>query len=225
MAVSAVSQTAATQAASTSSATSVSGQLAATENRFLSLLVAQLKNQDPLNPLDNAQVTSQMAQLSTVQGVNQMNAQLTQLLSEFQGLQAMTLAGRSVLVPGSKLALAATGTNGALQAKGGLELAGDASSVKVQVKNAAGTVVRTIDLGSRPAGVSSFTWDGLGDDGKPLAAGNYSFAVTASASGKAVESRSLAAVKVEGVNRNANGIQLDLGSLGTVSFTDVMQVL
>lgn len=215
----------ATQAAPTSTATSMSGQLAATENRFLSLLVAQLKNQDPLNPLDNAQVTSQMAQLSTVQGVNQMNAQLTQLLSEFQGLQAMTLAGRSVLVPGDKMALAATGTSGALQAKGGLELGADATNVKVQVKNAAGTVVRTIDLGSRPAGVSSFTWDGLGDDGKPLAAGNYSFAVSASANGKAVESRSLAAVKVEGVNRNANGIQLDLGSLGTVAFTDVMQVL
>ncbi|MBK8323324.1 MAG: flagellar hook assembly protein FlgD [Betaproteobacteria bacterium] len=222
MAISAVNS--ATAAAATSSNASTN-QVAATENRFLALLVAQMKNQDPLNPLDNAQVTSQMAQLSTVQGVNQMNSQLTQLLSEFQNLQAMTLSGRSVLVPGDKLVLGAPATGTGLEARGGLELAGDATSVKVQVKNAAGAVVRTLDLGARAAGVSSFKWDGLGDDGKALPAGNYAFAVTANAGTQAVASQPLAAAKVEGVNRNANGIQLDLGNLGTVSFGEVLQVL
>jgi flagellar basal-body rod modification protein FlgD len=201
------------------------GTAEATQNRFLALLVAQMRNQDPLNPLDNAQVTSQMAALSTVQGVNQMNAQLTQLLSEFQGLQAMTLAGRSVLVPGSRLALAAPAAGSPPEARGGLQLAADASSVKVEVKDAAGAVVRTIDLGARTAGISSFRWDGLADGGSAAAPGTYTFTVTATAAGKAVASQALACVRVEGVNRSAAGIQLDLGSLGTVAFVDVLQVL
>ena len=223
MAIAAVNAVSAAAAASPSG--SATSQVDATENRFLALLVAQMKNQDPLNPLDNAQVTSQMAQLSTVQGVNQMNSQLTQLLSEFQNLQAMTLSGRSVLVPGDKLALAAPAAGTGLEARGGLELAGDASSVKVQVKNAAGVVVRTLDLGARAAGVSSFKWDGLGDDGKSLPAGNYTFAVNAASGTQAVASQPLAAARVEGVNRNASGIQLDLGDLGSVSFGEVLQVL
>lgn len=216
------SGTASTTTAATTTSSSAASQLAATENRFLALLVAQMKNQDPLNPLDNAQVTSQMAQLSTVQGVNQTNAQLTQLLSEFQGLQAMTLAGRSVLVPGNVLSVPSTGT---VEARGGFETASDATSVRVTVKSPTGQVVRTIDLGARAAGIGSFRWDGLDDAGKPVAAGDYSFSVTAANGTQSVSSRALSAVRVEGVNRGASGIQLDLGRLGTVGFADVLQVL
>jgi flagellar basal-body rod modification protein FlgD len=215
----------ANKAVTTANKATSANQLAETENRFLSLLVAQMKNQDPLNPLDNAQVTSQMAQLSTVQGVNQMNTQLTALLSEFQGLQAMTLAGRSVLVAGDAMTLAAPAAGATREARGGFELGGDASSVRVVVKNPAGVVVRTIDLGARPAGIASFRWDGLDDAGATLADGRYTFTVQATAGGQTVASQTLAAARVEGVNRSANGIRLDLGALGTVGFADVMQVL
>ncbi len=221
MAVSTVNS--ATAAASTSSPTSAEAatKLQATEDRFLKLLVAQLKNQDPMNPLDNAQVTSQMAQLSTVQGVNSMNANLEKLLSEFQGLQAMTVAGRSVLVSGDKIAVDGTGDT-----RGGLSLAADAKFVQVQVKDATGKVVRTMDLGARSAGTSSFHFDGLDDAGKALAKGTYTFAVKASdVNGKSVGAAPLAAVKVQGVNNAASGITLDLGSYGTVAYADVLQVL
>jgi flagellar basal-body rod modification protein FlgD len=226
MTVSAVNNTAAAPAASSAApANPPPNAMSVTENRFLALLVAQMKNQDPLNPLDNAQVTSQMAQLSTVQGVNQTNAQLTQLLAEFQGLQALTLAGRSVLVPGSSLTLAAPSAGAAPEAKGGVQLGADATSVTVQVKDAAGKVVRTIDLGSRQAGVASFKWDGLDGNGKALAAGTYSFSVAATSNGQPVDAQALQAAKVEGVNRSAGGIQLDLGANGLVNYADILQVL
>jgi len=80
----------------------------ATEERFLTLLVAQMKNQDPLNPLDNAQVTSQLAQLSTVSGIDKLNATLQTLAGSFaqaQSLQAAVLIGHDVLVEGNALAL------------------------------------------------------------------------------------------------------------------------
>jgi flagellar basal-body rod modification protein FlgD len=137
----------------------------------------------------------------------------------------MTLAGRSVLVNGNAIDLAAAANGAAVDSRGGVSLAANADSVKVDIKNAAGAVVRTIDLGSRSAGMSSFHWDGLDDAGKPLAAGTYSFNVTATAAGQPVTSQALTAAHVEGVNRSASGIQLDLGSRGTVAYTDVQQVL
>src|SRR5262245_54146433 len=96
---------------------------AANADRFLTMLVAQLKNQDPLNPLDNAQVTTQMAQISTVEGVNRLNSTLEQLAGAFgaaQPLQATSMVGRQVLVQGGALALGAEG------ARGGYALAGAA---------------------------------------------------------------------------------------------------
>lgn len=221
MSVTAVNNSSA--AASASSAPT--NQLAATENRFLTLLVAQMKNQDPLNPLDNAQVTSQMAQLSTVQGVNQINTQLTQLLSQLQGMQASSLAGHSVLVPGNSLTLAAGAAGAASSAQGGVQLGAAATSVKIQIKDGAGAVVRTIDLGAHDAGIAAFTWDGLNDAGKAMAAGKYSFDVVAAADGAAVDATALTAAKVQGVIPSASGMRLDLGAGGTVDYGSVLEVL
>ena len=78
------------------------------QDRFLKLLTAQLKNQDPLNPLDNAQMTSQLAQISTVDGITKLNATMQAMLnnsSDSQTLQAAALVGHAVLVPGSSLTL------------------------------------------------------------------------------------------------------------------------
>jgi flagellar basal-body rod modification protein FlgD len=223
--VSSTSTTAANPFAQIGTKAAAAPASSATEDRFLALLMAQMKNQDPLNPLDNAQVTSQMAQLSTVQGVNQMNTQLTQLLSEFQGLQAMSLAGRSVLIAGDSIDLPAAATGVVAEGRGGFELAADAAGVVVTVKDSTGAVVRTMDLGARTAGIGSFRWDGKDDAGRTLAPGRYTFAVAATAGGKAVASQTLAAARVEGVNRAADGIRIDLGALGTRSFGEIMQVL
>lgn len=196
----------------------------ATENRFLTLLVAQMKNQDPLNPLDNAQVTSQMAQINTVQGIGQMNVSMTQMLTEFQNLQAVTLAGRDVLVAGDTMNLAAA-QGGSPQARGGFDLGTAASGVSIEIRDASGKVVRTLSLGAQPAGLQTFTWDGLDDNGKTMVPGTFTFNVSASANGNTVSADTLTVARVEGVSRGPDGIRLNLGSSGVLGYGDVRMVM
>jgi flagellar basal-body rod modification protein FlgD len=142
------------------------------QNRFLKLLVTQLKNQDPLNPLDNAAVTTQISQISTVTGIENLNATMQTLLSNFndgQSMQAAGLLGKSVLVPGSRLAL------GDGEAGGGANLAGPADKVTLSILDAAGKVVQSQNLGAREAGSFSFTWDGKTDAGSDGAARQLQF--------------------------------------------------
>src|SRR5262250_261550 len=123
----------ATNATSTASAAAALGGSNAgeTEDRFLKLLVAQLKNQDPLNPMDNAQVTSQMAQIQTVSGIDKLNSTVQGLNGQFAQLQALSgaaLVGRDVLIEGNRLVADADGAGHA-----GFELASQADSVKLEV--------------------------------------------------------------------------------------------
>ncbi len=110
-----------------------------TQDRFLKLLVTQLQNQDPLNPLDNAAVTSQLSQISTVTGIEKMNETLASLLSSYsdnQSMQAASLIGKNVLAPGTALKLAGG------QATGGVNLAAAADQVRVSVLDSSGRVLQ-----------------------------------------------------------------------------------
>src|ERR1035437_1122718 len=134
---------------------SVTGDAAAQQDRFLKLLVAQLNNQDPMNPMDNAQMTTQMAQMSTVSGIEQVNATLTSIATQFntmQMLQGSGMVGHNMLVDSNVL----TPVNGV--ASGAIDLAGQADSVKVQVMSPGGKVVDTIDVGASNAGRVNFNW-------------------------------------------------------------------
>lgn len=191
------------------------------QDRFLSLLVAQMKNQDPLNPLDNAQVTSQMAQLSTTQGIENMRASMEGLvasLGSHQMAQAANLIGRGVLVPGNSIGPAQE------NAVVGFDLDGAADSVKLVIENAAGATVRTIDLGARPAGLQVTAWDGLADDGSTAPDGNYTFKISAASGGTAVTSESLFLGAVTSVSQGANGVQLNLAGRGQVGYGDIRQI-
>lgn len=192
-----------------------------TEHRFLSLLVAQMKNQDPLNPLDNAQVTSQMAQLSTVQGIESMNASLEKLVASLgtnQMGQAASLIGRSVLVPGDRIGPAQE------NAVVGFDLDSAADSVKLTIENAAGATVRSLELGERAAGVNLIAWDGLADDGSAVPAGSYSFKISASRAGEAVTGESLYLGQVSSVTQDSQGVQLNLAGSGQAGYADIRQI-
>jgi flagellar basal-body rod modification protein FlgD len=201
-------------------------------DKFMTLLVTQLKNQDPLNPLDNAQVTSQLAQLQTVTGVNKLNETLNSLKTSYQSseaMQATNLIGHGVLVEGSNVALAS--------GKGimGVELGTDADSVQVAIMDKTGKTVQTMDLGAQKAGVLPLAWDGVPDadnldaDGKPvtLADGNYTFQITATRGGdKLADAKGLAFDSVVSVTTNgADGVKLNLPAKGSVTLADVKQVL
>ena len=212
-----------TTTSTTSALAAATGSNGDSEQRFLKLLVTQLNNQDPLNPLDNAQLTSQLAQMSTVSGVEKLNTTLQSLLTQSgssQVLQSASLIGRSVLVPGQDLALKQGGA-----VPFAVDMAAAADSVKVNITNAAGEIVRSFDLGGLPQGVKTLSWDGASDNGVPLADGVYKFNVTASAAGVNVAAIALNYANVISVEQGSNGVALDLADSRKVSFSDVRSIL
>lgn len=209
------SKTGGNNAASTSTSEAV-------QDRFLKLLVTQLKNQDPLNPLDNAAVTTQMSQINTVTGIERLNATLASLLGSYQdseAMQAAGLIGKNVLVSGSTLSLSG-GT-----AYGGVNLGAPADNVTVTILDGAGRVVQSQSLGARAAGSFSFAWDGRTDAGGSAAPGNYRFTVSAVRGTDKVAADTLQVGTVSALVRGADGVQLDLAGLGRVAFNKVQQIL
>lgn len=212
-------------------ATSTDGVSADTD-KFMTLLVTQLQNQDPLNPMDNAQMTSQLAQLQTVTGVNKLNTTLESLKSSYQSseaMQATSLIGHGVLVDGNKVTLASG------KAVLGANLASDADDVKLVISDAKGNEVETIDLGAQKAGVVPLAWDGVPDatkldsNGKPvtLPDGNYTFKVVATRGGaNLTDATGLSFDSVASVTTNSSdGVKVNLSGKGALTLADIKQVL
>jgi len=195
--------------------TTVSDNSTEAADRFMKLLVAQMQNQDPLNPMDNAQVTSQMAQISTVTGIDQLNSSVQGLSTQFiqmQALQSAALVGSDVVVVGNKVAM--TTDNKGL---GGFELKSPADKVKVEIQNAAGITIDTINLGAASAGLNSFTWEPK--EGMPTT--GMKFKVTATSGATKLETTALMRDKVTAINTSGSSVQLELMNAGTVNYNDV----
>jgi len=204
-------------AGTTGTATGASSELGRdndnSEDKFLTLLVAQMRNQDPLNPLDNAQVTSQLAQINTVRGIEKLNASMGALVDRIssQGaLDAAGLIGRQVLAEGDTLTIGDGEEPSSLAAA--FELAGPAEKVSMQVFDEAGALVADMPLGALNAGVHPFEWDGRDADGEALDPGTYYFHVTAANEDGQVNAVPLAPSTVVGVTRSGNGFDLELAS-------------
>jgi flagellar basal-body rod modification protein FlgD len=195
----------------------------AASERFLKLLVAQMQNQDPLAPMDNAQVTSQMAQINTVSGIEKLNTTVQALSSQFsttQAVQGAALIGKDVVVPGNRLdvvsAKAADGTTVNV-GQGGFELSGAADHVKVEILAPSGTVVETLNLGAAGAGMHSFDWAA----GAATADSGYTFRVTATAGGVATTSTALMRDSVTAVATGGTELRLELARSGSVAWSAV----
>jgi flagellar basal-body rod modification protein FlgD len=216
-----------------SKAAAATDSVDADTNKFMTLLVTQLKNQDPLSPMDNAELTSQLAQLSTVTGVNKLNTTLESLSASYQSTEAMqatNLIGHGVLVDGNGVQLVSG------QAVFGVELGSAADDVKVVITDKrTGKDVQTIDLGAQAAGVLPKAWNGIPDasnvdaDGKPvvLADGDYSIRVIATRAGETLtDAKALTLDSVASVTTNAkDGVRLNLPGKGMVTLADIKQVL
>jgi flagellar basal-body rod modification protein FlgD len=191
---------------------------ASTADRFLRLLVTQMQNQDPLNPMDNAQVTSQMAQINTVSGIDKLNTTVQGLNSQFvqmQALQGASLVGRSVTLQGDRLDVQAG------QGVAGFDLAGTASEVKVEVLNAAGRVVDTLNLGAQTAGRHAFNWTAPAGSADGA---SYRFRVTARAGASAVSHTSLMRDHVQSVSLAGDRLELDTLYSGRIDYAAVRAV-
>ena len=191
------------------------------QDRFLKLLVTQIRNQDPLNPLDNAQFTSQLAQLSTVDGINKINETLQTLNQSYlagQSMLASGMIGHGVLAAGDSLAL-----SGGL-AGGGIELGGPADAVTVNILDGTGQTVRSLDLGAQSGGLVEFVWDGMDSGGQQLADGIYRMSVMATQGGDAVSATPLTLAQVGSVSINGSSVQLHTNLLGELGFDAVKRI-
>ena len=192
---------------------------------FLTLMLAQLKNQDPTSPVDSNTFLTQLAQLSEVQGITQLNTSFSSLsssLSPSQALQASSLLGHQALVSSPTAQLAANGT-----VTGAVNVPQTTSSVVLSVADSSGNVVRTIGLGAQSAGLANYSWDGKETNGSQAPAGTYT--LTAQYAGQTKTSTAATTLvngTVESVSMGAGsaGLTLNVAGVGSVPFSSLQQI-
>ena len=173
------------------------------QEQFLELMITQLQNQDPFQPMENGEFLGQMAQFSTVSGIGDMSKALNELaesLYSSQALQASSMIGRSVLTEGS---VGKLGDGQPLQGAVDLPFATSNAFVRVQAPN--GQVVREIALGSRGAGLANFEWDGVQADGSTAPAGEYFVTAGYTQNGQETALNTLVSTRVASVSLSGGG--------------------
>jgi flagellar basal-body rod modification protein FlgD len=219
MITSATAATSATTSTSTTKADAATDPAAA-QDRFLKLLVAQLNNQDPMNPLDNAQMTSQIAQINTVTGIQQLNETVKGLAGQFaaqQLMQGSAMVGRNVLIADNTLAMDTTNHVGG----GAFDLAGSAASVSVQVLDANEKLVGTVELGALKEGRFNFEWDASEYTGT----GPLHFKVLAANGKTAVDATELSVDQVTAVSLDNGALALQLSRGGSTNYNAIKAIL
>ncbi|MGE8101080.1 flagellar hook assembly protein FlgD [Pseudomonas fluorescens] len=208
--------------AATSSAT---GGKALGKDAFLQLLVTQLKNQNPLSPQDNGAFVAQLAQFSSLEGITSLNTTVSSLASNFsssQALQASSLVGRSVIAQTSTAQI----SDPSKGLTGSVNLTSSIADGTVTISDASGKVVRTLNLGNRPAGSASFTWDGNDNSGAAVAAGTYTVKANAPINGTATDLATYLPATVNSVTLSQTGgeLMLNLAGLGPIALSKVQTI-
>ena len=204
---------------------SQSSEISDIQNRFITLLVTQMKNQDPLNPMDNAAVTSQFAQLSMVGSLEKMNTnfqQMTESNSATQVLQAANLIGRNVLVAGNEIQV--NQGDGAFA----INLENPADQVKIQITDQYGNLVNERQLNQVDSGTTVLTWNALNQQGQRLPDGTYRVSVSATKGQNTVNASALSYQTVNSVSSDKTAvgvISLDLQNQKSVRLSEVYQIV
>ena len=195
------------------------------QDEFLKLMITQLNNQDPMKPMQNGEFLSQMAQFGTVSGINNLQQSFSQLatsLTSSQALQASSLVGRNVLVPGSVGVL-----NAGQTMQGTIKLPASTSDVVLNVYDAGGQLVRRVDLGAHSQGDMQFSWDGLTDGGAYAPPGQYTVKAEMQLDGQTVAADTALTATVDSVTLGGagQGLTLNLAGLGSVPLSQVQQIM
>ncbi len=191
---------------------------------FLDLMITELTHQDPFKPMENSEMATQISQFATVSGIDQLNDSFSDLsgsLLSDQALQAANLVGRDVLVP-SDVGYYTTGST----LNGVVDLEQSASNVTLRISNAAGVLIRELNLGTQTAGQAEFSWDGLTDGGEYAPSGYYYVTAEAVMDGETIAPATLLEARVNSVSVGSlgQGLALNLDGLGTISFNDVAEI-
>jgi flagellar basal-body rod modification protein FlgD len=191
---------------------------------FLKLMLEQLKNQNPLSPQDSSQYLTQLAQMSSAQGISAINTSISALTSAMyasQTLQASAIVGRNVLAAGSSLNLRAGQPAG-----GAVNLPVATGGGFVQIFNASGALVRQLPLGNQPAGLANFSWDGKANDGTAMPAGAYTLKAGYTDGTTSTAADTLIATKVVSVALGNDGKQAEITTDGgqQLGLTDIKAI-
>jgi flagellar basal-body rod modification protein FlgD len=211
--------------AATSATASAAGGATLGGTNFLTLMLAQLKNQDPTSPVDSNQFLNQLASLSTVQGITQLNTSfgaLSTSLVSSQALQASSLLGHQALVSSKTANLTAGGS-----VSGAIDVPQTTSQAVVNISDSSGSLVRQINLGAQSTGLANFSWDGKLQDGSQAAAGQYTLSAQfAGATSGATAASTYVNGVVQSVTMGAGqtGLTLNVSGLGSVPFSGVKQI-
>jgi len=193
------------------------------QEQFLKLLTTQLQNQDPFKPLENGEFLGQIAQFSTVSGIQELQESFKSFASSLaptQGLQASGLIGRDVLLASERLNINDQGL------KGAFELPARASQVTVSVHGASGQLLDSFNLGPQDSGIKRYSWDGVLADGSRLPAGSYAVTVDAIVNNENIALQNFADAPVESITFGSGGneINVNVRGLGSHSFSEILQI-
>ncbi len=204
---------------------------------FMNLMMAQIKHQDPMKPMENGDFISQMAEFSSVSGLKELKDSFNTLanaLQSSQALQASSMVGRQVMVPGDVVELAAQGG-----IRGSVEIPHAAEKVTVKIFNQSGAQVAVMDLGPQRPGSTQFNWDGIIkklDDTVPAVAGNqeiraevgvYRVKAEAIIDGKSSAVKTFTVDKVDSVllANDKQGVTLNLKHAGATLLSEVQEII
>ncbi len=193
------------------------------KDAFMKLMLAQMKHQDPTNPLQSHEMAAQLAQFTSLEQLTNINATLSQMQgaqAPAVNYQALALIGKKVSGDSSKFVRAAGDTKHALN----FELLGDAAKVKVRIKDSTGKIVRKLELGSLKKGANTVTWNGLNEEGAPARPGEYRISIEAvSSNGGKVFAKTTFGGRITGLNFTPDGPVLIVGDQ-SIKLSDVKKI-
>lgn len=203
--------------------TQASGSNELGKNEFMKLMIAQMENQNPLEPQDNGEFISQLAEFSSLEEMQKISGSVNNFSTQFQSsqaLQASAMVGRTVLVPASSSPLSNAGT-----ISGVVDLEATTSALNISIFNGSGELVNQFDLGQQAAGTVPFVWDGTNSEGDQMPFDNYTIKAQASRSGSTEQATTLLSANVNSVSiAQGGGISLNLSGMGAIPLEQVREI-
>ena len=193
------------------------------QNNFMKMLVAQMQNQNPLNPMDNAQFASQLAQMSQLQGIENMRASIDSFVKQ---VTSGRLLDQSAMIGKEVLAAASTVTwDGASPVNFAVNADAMLSNATLRITSYDGTIVDEVSLGSLGPEIQSLSWDGNTKDGQAALSGAYRISVEGlTFDGKTAKGNVLTGATVQSVQRAGSTVQVQLNDGRVVNDTEIMQI-
>ncbi len=195
------------------------------QTEFLELMTAQLRFQDPLSPMENGEFLAQMAQFGTVSGINDLNTAFGNMSTAFQSnqaLQASTMVGREVMLPGDQTRLEDEGN-----LRAAVELEQPASQVIINITNSSGQLVHRMDIGRQQAGLIDVDWNGLNGDGNRVSPGLYRISAEVHQGNNVSAGQILTTARVESVTLGQAGqdLTLTVSDLGDINMSQIRKIM